>query len=130
METIAVGRLPDTLTIANNGREVYVANLEDNTVSVINTATRQVTHTLPVPETPEVLAAAPVREEIYVGSRGWGFSIINTRTKQVRSIPTEGPVRDLVVTPNGERVYLAMEASGLRRFSTASGQMTTVPTVN
>lgn len=49
-KTIAVGRLPEEMLLANG--KVYVANSDENTVSVINPATDVVEATLPVQDGP------------------------------------------------------------------------------
>src|SRR5258708_35828223 len=102
---IPVGKSPQRTVITPNGAEVYVTNLNDNTVSVINTATNAVSLTLSVGGSPLSLAVSPDGSKVYVGDSAGAVSIINTLTKVVTTIATPGPVRDLPFTPDGSKLY-------------------------
>jgi YVTN family beta-propeller protein len=54
--TIAVGRRPYALAVHPDTGRVYVASLDDATVSVIDPATNMVTATIPVGTRPEGMA--------------------------------------------------------------------------
>ena len=125
--SITVGSAPSQAILTPNGAEVYVSNTGDNTVSVINTTTNTVTHTIGVGSTPDALAVAPDGSKVYVGQHGGNVSVIDTSTKSVTSINTlGGPVRDLAITPDGSKVYLAMEFSGLRVIDTSTNNVSSV----
>jgi hypothetical protein len=49
-----------------------------------------------------------------------------TQTKTVTTIVTGSPVRDLAITPDGTKIYLAMEFSGLKKIDTATNAVSTV----
>lgn len=123
---IVVGAGPSRAVVTPNGAEVYVTNHSGNSVSVINTTTNLVTHTLAVGSQPDALAVAPDGSKVYVGNHGGNVSVINTATKAVTTIVTGSPVRDLAITPDGSKVYLAMEFSGLRKIETATNTVSTV----
>ena len=57
-ETIPVGARPGS--IASGSGSIWVANLDDQSVSRVDPATRSVTRTLSVGDTPTGLAASPV----------------------------------------------------------------------
>ncbi|MCA1636423.1 MAG: HYR domain-containing protein [Acidobacteria bacterium] len=124
---IPVGGGPSRAVLTPNGAEVYVSNNSSNTVSVINTASDLVTHTVPVGSSPDSMAVSPDGLRVYVGQHGGGVSVINTATKAVTPINTlGGPVRDLAITPDGTKVYLAMEFAGLKKIDTATNAVSVV----
>jgi YVTN family beta-propeller protein len=62
----------------------YVANIADNTVSVINTATNMVTATIPVSAGPLSVVATPDGSTVYVGAINAGaIDVIDTSTNTV-----------------------------------------------
>jgi len=64
--TIPVGRFPRGVAASPDGSTVYVTNLEDNTVSVIATASNTVTATIPVGDRPYGVAVRPDGSRVYV----------------------------------------------------------------
>jgi YVTN family beta-propeller protein len=67
--TITVGSFPAGVAVDPASRTVYVANVGDNTVSVIDGATRMVTATIPV-GSPDGVAADPGTHTAYVANVG------------------------------------------------------------
>jgi probable HAF family extracellular repeat protein/YVTN family beta-propeller protein len=124
---VNVGAAPSQAILTPNGAEVYVSNNGDNTVSVINTATNTVTHTVSVGSSPDALAVAPDGSKVFVGQHGGNVTVIETATKSTTIVNTlGGPVRDLAITPDGSKVYLAMEFSGLRVIDTSTNSVSNV----
>lgn len=81
--TIAVGMMPAELTFSSDGTKAYIANGDDNTVSVINTATKQVTATVAVGKNP-VGAWTGTDARMYVDNEdGQSISVINVATDAV-----------------------------------------------
>ena len=64
--TIPVGRGPQDITWAPDGRFAYVANVNSDTVSVIDAGTMAVTATLPTGNAPTSVAVLPNGREAYV----------------------------------------------------------------
>src|SRR5260370_15179660 len=70
------------------GARVYVTNQLDDTVSVINGRTNQVTATVPAGNAPEGVAVAPDDRRVYIADNGSGtVSVLDTRTCKI--VPTE-----------------------------------------
>jgi YVTN family beta-propeller protein len=107
-----------------------VANWDDGTVSVIDTVSRRVSHTVKVGRRPENIVVAPDGREVYVGSRSDELTVIETRRKQIHQVAIGGPVRDIAVTPDGKRVYLALDGAGLKWYSPGDGRVVTIPTTH
>lgn len=55
VETVTVGKVPVGIAVSPDGRKVVAANRRSNTISIIDTATHQVSGTLPVGEEPWAL---------------------------------------------------------------------------
>ena len=64
--TIATQREPQSVAFAPDSRHAYVVNDGSNTVSVIDTATSQVTATLGVGQTPPTSSSHPDGRHAYV----------------------------------------------------------------
>ena len=56
---IPVGNAPNGVAITSDGISVYVANISDDTVSVIDTATNTVVDSVLVGDLPQALAITP-----------------------------------------------------------------------
>ena len=65
---IDVGMGPDAIAISPDGSSAYVANSQDNTVSVINVATKSVSSTISVGHVPDAIAFSPDGKTVYVGN--------------------------------------------------------------
>jgi YVTN family beta-propeller protein len=64
--TIPVGQNPQDITWSPDGRFAYVANVNGNSVSVINAETMAVTATLPVGVSPTSVGVLPNGSAAYV----------------------------------------------------------------
>jgi DNA-binding beta-propeller fold protein YncE len=87
----------------------------------------RVEQTIPVGHQPGSLALSQ-DGRLYVGNNGagdddGGVSVIDTTAKPKRvihEIKTGWPVRDLAITPDGRKLYLALEKGGLAKFEIAN----------
>src|SRR6267143_1580906 len=72
-------------------KNVYVANYESNTVSVIDGRSNRITHTIPVGVNPNQVAHDPANQEIYVSDSGSTTvsAISSTDNKVVATIATD-----------------------------------------
>jgi YVTN family beta-propeller protein len=91
-----VGQLPNAVVISGaEGNQAYVTNYYDGTVSVIDTATNEVTATISVGASPRSLAATPDGSTVYVVNQGDNtVSVIDTTTNQVTDTITVTVPRD------------------------------------
>lgn len=118
--TIRVGRQPHSAVISPDGCCLYVSNVRDNTVSVIDTATNGVAAPIPVGKSPTVLAIAPDGRHLYVCSRDSGaISVVNTRDRSVETIRIGDALMDMVLAPDGKSLYVTEQSSGLWRVRIA-----------
>ncbi len=108
------GITPSTPTAPAHPR-AYIANLNDDTVSVIDTSTETVITTIPVGPIPWAVAVHPDGSRVYVTTVGdfndkvW---VIDTATNTVvASVVTGQAPRGIAVHPDGSRVYITNMSS-------------------
>jgi YVTN family beta-propeller protein len=94
--------------------QAYITNLNDSTVSVIDTASNTVTATVPVGNAPNGVAVTPDGAHVYVANVFDNtVSVIDTATNAVTATVTVGMFPfGMAVTPDGARVYVANQGDG------------------
>jgi YVTN family beta-propeller protein len=110
VQHIPVGDRPRGIAISPDGREAYVANAGNNTVSVIDTATKAVVDTITVGHEPQGVAFAPDGATVYVTNiKDNTVSVIDTATRtQTTTIAVGRSPQSIAVavTPHGPRAYV------------------------
>lgn len=109
-DTINVGDSPTGVAFTPDGTRAYVTNYDASSVSVINTATDEVTgYPVSVGDGPSAVAVTPDGTRAYVANGGSGFvSVIDTTTNTVSGSPIvvgSAPLA-VAITPDGTRVYV------------------------
>ena len=110
--------------------KAYVTNLNSNTVSVINTATKTVQATVGVGDGPYGIALTPDGGFAYVtNARSTNVSVVNTTTNTlVATIGVGSSPRSVAITPDGAFAYVANRGSNnVSVINTAT--MTVVATI-
>ena len=110
----------------------YVTNSQDNTVSVIDTATASVIATVPVGLSPSGVAVTPNGRFAYVANQlGSTVSVISAASNTVVATVPVGFPRDIAITPNGAFAYVTSTVSNITVIDTASNTVvTTIPASN
>jgi YVTN family beta-propeller protein len=110
--TVGVG--PDAVGVDPSTDAVYVANVADDTVSVINGATNSVVRILAVGSSPESLAVEPSTDSIYVANFGDDtVSTIDGITNAVTGTLAVGVGPDALATnPASNAMYVANAGEG------------------
>ena len=90
------------------GQTLYVTNVLDNSVSVVDTAANKETKTIPVGRSPRSIAISPDGTTAYVTNTGDDtLSVINLANNQVsETIPVGKGPQFVAVTPDGATVYI------------------------
>jgi YVTN family beta-propeller protein len=106
--SVPVGFNPDAVVASDT--TVYVANEDDDSVSVVDVASYAVTTTLRVASGPTGLALVPGAGLLYVAGNDAGeVSVVDTATATVRaSVAAPGAYR-VAVSPDGRRVYVSVD---------------------
>ena len=111
--TIAVGSGPFGVAFSPDATTAYTANNNNNSVSVINTATNTVTATIAVGTNPAGVAVSPDGTTAYITNQsGNSVSVINTATNTVTAtIAVGSSLYGVAVSPDGTTAYTANYSS-------------------
>jgi YVTN family beta-propeller protein len=107
---IPVGREPWCVAITPDNRKVYVTNMADGTVSVIDARRQYVEDTIVVGTEPFGCAVAPDGRKLYVANQGSDtVSVISTSHDLVaKTIHNVGPKpHGIAISADGERVFVS-----------------------
>src|SRR5271163_3068101 len=90
-----------------SAQNAYIGNQDDNTISVINTATNSVTTTIPGVTDPYAFAVNPAGTFLYVVSvSGRAVYVINTATNSVlTTVPVGNNPIGIAINPAGTFAY-------------------------
>lgn len=104
---IAVGNTPNHLALSSDNSTLYVANFGSKTVSVIDTATRKVTHTISLASAPLGIAIHPNGQTLYVTVQTNSTLVIETDNFQaIKTIGGYTYCSALRLNPTGSRLYV------------------------
>ncbi len=117
--------------IVNAGPKAYVGNFKDNTVSVIDTTTRAVVTTIPVPAGPHGMAITPDGRWVYVSSDGSSIvSVIDTSADRVmKTIEVGKSPHGVTLVPGKELLLVAVNGEDKIAFVDTAKQ-SVIATVN
>lgn len=103
----------DDLVLSPDGTAAYTANGQNDTVSVISTATHTVTHTIPVGARATNIAVSPDGSRVYVvNSIDGTISAISTATDTVTATIAVGTnPKAVVFSPDGAEAYVVAGTS-------------------
>lgn len=94
---------PTGLSVSPDGKTVYVANTQANTIALIDTASQTVTGTIPVGTAPYTTITSPATKYVWVSN--WGsamLSVVDPTTKAViATVHVGNHPSAMTATPNG-----------------------------
>ncbi len=107
-DEIKVDGNPYRVVLSPDGSKAYVANLTGPSVSFVDIAARKVTDTVRVPVQPTGVAISPDGATLFVASQTQGaLSVVDVTSATLRGQLSVPQARDVVVTPDGRRVYVS-----------------------
>lgn len=111
--SVPVGMYPQKIVVSPTGTRAYVTNWLSQTVSVIDTTTKNLIATVAVGYEPRALAINPAGTRVYVANEGTNsVSVVDTNTNTVvKTVVTGNAPTGIVVNSNGTRVYVTNENS-------------------
>lgn len=117
-----VGETGPSVTFSRRGDRAYLANFTQDTLVVINPGTSSVVATVSLPAQfqPVAVAVSPQGDKVYVGGSG-GIMVVDVKGSApiVDIAPTNSVFIDLVITPDGKKLY----GSNAAAFSTPVGNL-------
>ncbi|RVW06371.1 YncE family protein [Rhodococcus spongiicola] len=131
--TIPVDVSPIGAAIAPDGNRAYVANMGDDTVSVIDTSTNTETTTIDVGNGPRAVAFTPDGTRAYVTNQNDNsVSVIDTVANTVTiTINVGGAPEGVTITPDGTRAYVTNYLGNtVSMIDTATNTFTTIDVGN
>ena len=108
MTTIPVGDGPHGVDLSPDGKEIWTANEFDNTVSIIDVATKRVTQTLKVSTKAAArLAFTPDGKRVFICD-DLGLLVLDAVTKkELKRVKLGTPTHEeILFSPDGARVYI------------------------
>lgn len=112
--TIPVGKTPYFIDVTADGKRGLVANSGDDTVSIVDLGARKVTATIHVGKAPGIIRSAARAPVAVVSERNSNsISVLDLNTDKVRtaSLPLCTQPTDLVIMPDGSKVFIACSGS-------------------
>ncbi len=118
LSTIAVGNNPVSVVVKADGKAVYVANADDRSISVIDTATNTVKLQVALSFTPTTLAITG--STVYIGNATGKMAKLSTSRNRISGwVGNTTGATSIVVSPNGKRVYVTAP-NGIAVYTTSS----------
>jgi YVTN family beta-propeller protein len=114
---VASGRGAEGFDLSPDGKEIWAANAQDSTVTVIDVASKKVTATFPVVVRGNRLKFVPDGKRALIsggapGGSGANFSVIDAAThKEIKTLTMGGGSGGILIVPDGSRAYVAVAAA-------------------
>jgi YVTN family beta-propeller protein len=133
-KTIHVGKTPQYAILTPDGRELWVADNGADTLTVIDTASAEVTATIKVGTLPHSLVITGDGSRVYVlvedtefengAPHSAGVAIVDAIRKSViRHIRVPGRTDELVLTHDDRLLYMTRVYNGVFAFDTQTGEL-------
>ncbi len=130
---VAVGNGSEGLDLSPDGKELWVANAQDQTISVIDVADRKAYfQTLPSTKSANRLKFTPDGRYVFVSDLGGNeMLVIDAKTrKEFKRIPLAGNSEGILMSPDGTHVYTTLNSRDAvavidLRTMTVSGEVKT-----
>lgn len=113
---VAAGRGAEGFDVSPDGREIWAANAQDATVTIIDVAGKRVTQTLPISvKGANRLKFTPDGKHVLVSGLGAGADsnlvVLDAGTqKEVKQFNLGGGATGILILPDGSRAYVAVSA--------------------
>jgi YVTN family beta-propeller protein len=114
---VASGRGSEGFDVTPNGKEIWAANAQDGTVTIIDVANKKATETFHVLVNGNRLKITPDGQHVLIsggtGATGMGanVTILDTAThKEIKQLNLGGNSAGILIPPDGSRAYIAVSA--------------------
>lgn len=113
---VPAGRGSEGFDVSPDGKQIWVANAQDGTVTIIEIATKKALQTFPIPVRGNRLKITPDGKQVLVSGSPSGQSKANVvildfaTHKEVKTFDLGGGSAGILVVPDGSRAYVAVSA--------------------
>src|ERR1700730_356177 len=110
------GRGSEGFDLSPDGKEIWVANAQDGTITIIDVASKKASQTFPIPVRGNRLKFTPDGKQVFVSGSPSGQSkanvvILDSPThKEIKSFDFGGGSAGILIVPDGSRAYVAVSA--------------------
>ena len=113
------GRGSEGFDVSPDGKEIWAANAQDATVTIIDAATKKATQTFPIPvKGANRLKFTPDGKRVLISGLGGGPSSAGTNVvvldaatrKEIKQLSLEGGSGGILIAPDGAHAYIAVSA--------------------
>lgn len=114
---VPAGRGSEGFDLSPDGREIWAANAQDGTVTIIDVAVAKAMQTFPIPVRGNRLKFTPDGKRVLIsggpsGSSGANLVILDAIShKEVRSFDFGGGSAGILIVPDGSRAYVAVSGN-------------------
>ncbi len=121
---IKLDHVPSELLITPDGKKLYAFEYYSRLITVLDCSSLKVKSIITLPSTPQSAFMTRDGKRIYVGLLVDGVMVVDSEHDRVldRRLPTGGTVFGLAVTPDEQKLFLAMGSAGLKRLSLGTGK--------
>jgi YVTN family beta-propeller protein len=112
---VAAGRGAEGFDVSPDGKEIWAANAQDATVTIIDAASKRVTQTLPISlRGANRLKFTPDSRRVLIAggggvTAGSSLVVMDTATrKEVKQLNLGGGAAGILIVPDGSRAYVAV----------------------
>jgi YVTN family beta-propeller protein len=121
---VPAGKGSEGIDVSPDGKEIWVANAQDGTITIIDAASKNVTQTVPIsvkganrlkftPDGKQALVSGLGGRSASSTSPGGDLAILSVALrKEVKLLDLGGGSAGILVAPDGGRAYVAVSASG------------------
>ncbi|MCP5116654.1 MAG: hypothetical protein GY953_37985 [bacterium] len=112
VKLIEVGDRPQGATLSGDGTLLYLTNSDGNSISIIDTGSKEVVGEIATGEGPGRIALTPDGSQLVYNLQagsGVGFANVASRTETAR-VSLEGPPLSLHLSTDGETAYLGVQS--------------------
>ena len=113
---VAAGRGAEGFDLSPDGKEIWVANAQDGTATIIDVSSKKATQTFSIPVKGNRLKFTPDGRRVLVSGSPSGSSSVNLvildvgTHKEVSSFNFGGGSAGILIVPDGSRAYVAVSA--------------------
>ena len=117
VSNIPSGRGAEGFDLSPDGKEIWAANAQDGTVTVIDVASKKATSTFPVSVHGNRLKFVPDGQRVLIsggspGGSGANFAVIDVAShKEVKTLNMGGGSAGILIVPDGSRAFVAIAAA-------------------